>query len=274
MASVITCFFPRFFQTLYKADFSQLSLPVVGTSALLSVLLFCGFLLALWPYLKKRGVRPAAYSSVFQTASRWNGFMALAIADKLFGSEGLATVAFVMAMIIIPLNVINVAVLVWHGGKARDPLTLGKRIISNPLIIACLAGLIMRQMPFSLYQPVEEAIGIVAQAALPMGMIMVGAGLIIRDTVRPSALALFSVMLKLVGFPIVMLVVALAAGAEGTTLQLLALCATVPTAMNGYVLARQMGGDATLYATVTTLQTTASFITIPLVLAVAARLGG
>jgi malonate transporter len=35
-------------------------------------------------------------------------------------------------------------------------------------------------------------------------------------------------------------------------LTILALCAAVPTAMNGYLLARQMGGDAPLYAAVAT----------------------
>lgn len=36
--------------------------------------------------------------------------------------------------------------------------------------------------------------------------------------------------------------------------------------MNGYLLAKQMGGDAGLYASVATIQTAASFVTIPLVL--------
>ena len=49
---------------------------------------------------------------------------------------------------------------------------------------------------------------------------------------------------------------------------------SVPTAMNGYVLAKQMGGDAPLYAAVATLQTVASFFTIPMVLAATAYLAG
>ncbi len=42
--------------------------------------------------------------------------------------------------------------------------------------------------------------------------------------------------------------------------------------MNGYLLARQMGGDAPLYAAVATLQTAVSFITIPAVLAITTQL--
>jgi malonate transporter len=48
--------------------------------------------------------------------------------------------------------------------------------------------------------------------------------------------------------------------------------------MNGYLLARQMGGDAPLYAAVATVQTVASFLTIPAVMwaagLVAAQLAG
>jgi predicted permease len=44
--------------------------------------------------------------------------------------------------------------------------------------------------------------------------------------------------------------------------------------MNGYVLAKQMGGDAELYATVTTLQTLLSFATIPAALLIAAQFVG
>ena len=44
--------------------------------------------------------------------------------------------------------------------------------------------------------------------------------------------------------------------------------------MNGYLLARQLGGDAPLYAAVTTLQTAVSFFTMPAALALAQLVGG
>ena len=62
----------------------------------------------------------------------------------------------------------------------------------------------------------------------------------------------------------------LVAGLGHTTVMLLGLSASVPTAMNGNLLAKQMGGDAPLYAAISTLQTVAAFITMPLVLAVIA----
>ncbi len=41
--------------------------------------------------------------------------------------------------------------------------------------------------------------------------------------------------------------------------------------MNGYILAKKMGGDAELYAATATVQTVFSFLTIPLVLMAAGQ---
>ena len=91
------------------------------------------------------------------------------------------------------------------------------------------------------------------------------------DAIHTAGLefALLPVGIKLVVFPVLVIGLGLLAGLDRVTIGLLALCASVPTAMNGYLLAKSMGGDAPFYAAVATLQTAASFVTIPLVLAMA-----
>ena len=70
-----------------------------------------------------------------------------------------------------------------------------------------------------------------------------------------------------------MIAIAVSFGISGNALLYLTLCAAVPTAMNGYLLARQIGGDAELYAAVTTLQTAVSFFSIPALLALVQAAG-
>lgn len=106
-----------------------------------------------------------------------------------------------------------------------------------------------------------------------MGLLAIGASLRLGD-LRPRVALLLPVALKLLLFPALLVGTAVAFGITGSQLSYLALCAAVPTAMNGYLLARQLGGDAELYAAVTTVQTVASFLTIPAVLAVAAQITG
>jgi predicted permease len=107
-----------------------------------------------------------------------------------------------------------------------------------------------------------------------MGLVTIGAGLRVHDLLRPRAPIIVPVMLKLAFFPALLVAIATTFGVDGQELLYLALCAAVPTAMNGYLLARQLGGDAELYAAATTMQTIIAFFTIPMVLAVTAQLAG
>ncbi|AKI01004.1 putative permease [Hoeflea sp. IMCC20628] len=262
------------FLTLATADFSSIELGTVSLVALIAVAVVTVLLIALHPLARARGMSDASYSTLFQTSSRWNSFIALAIAEKLAGPSGLALVALVMAVIIIPLNFINVIVLVWYGTGGRSMATLVKRIAGNPLILGCVAGMIVNALPFGIYQPLEQAIDLIARSALGLGLLMVGAGLKLNDALRPGPAVLAPTALKLIVFPLIMTGLALAFGLTGEPLIIVVLCASVPTAMNGYLLARQMGGDAPLYAAVTTVQTVASFLTIPAVMWAVAQIAG
>ena len=64
---------------------------------------------------------------------------------------------------------------------------------------------------------------------------------------------LIGMALKLFFFPFLLVSIA-TLGVEGPSLVYLALCGAVPTAMNGYLLAKQMGGDAPFFAVTTTWQ--------------------
>ena len=69
--------------------------------------------------------------------------------------------------------------------------------------------------------------------------------------------------------PLVALCAVLLTGLGSDLLPTIILCCAVPTAMNGYVVARQLGGDAELYAAIVTSQTLLSFITLPFWLMIA-----
>ncbi|WJR67283.1 AEC family transporter [Neorhizobium sp. CSC1952] len=260
------------FHTLARADFTSIDLHVVGMTAIGVVLLMCLFVLLLWPALRRIGVRAPAFSSLFQAATRWNSFIALAIADKLYGATGLTVVAVVMAAIIIPLNFINVSVLLWFSGAHRGYWQFTLRVISNPQIVSSALGVAVNLLGIPIYEPLMVAVGLVAQASLSLGLIAVGAGLKVRDAVRPRPMVLVGTAIKLIVFPVVMIGIATLVGIGGQPLVLLALSAAVPTAMNGYILAKKMGGDAELYAATATVQTAASFLTIPAVLLFAGQL--
>lgn len=262
------------FSTLAQADFAGMEAGTLSIASIGSVTLMSAAILLAWPLFRKAGVSASSYTTVFQTSTRWNGFMALATAGKLYGQEGIGMLALIMTLIIIPINFYNIGILVWFGGGARDVRVFLAKVLTNPLVLASALGALFNLLGISLYAPLMETIDLMAEASLSLGLIMVGAGLRVADALRPGGVALLSVALKLFVMPLVMVSAAWLLGIEGNALLVVALGASVPTAMNGYLLAKQMGGDAPLYASVATLQTAASFLTIPLVLTLTGYVAG
>ncbi|QPC92834.1 AEC family transporter [Mesorhizobium sp. INR15] len=261
--------------TIVNADFDGLHLDAMMLALLVALPLMFAFVLSLWPLLRGNGLAVAGeFSSIFQTSIRWNGFMALAIAQKLFPPAGMAVVALVMAVIILPINLMTVFVVTrFADGNANWPILL-RRMVTNPMVIAAAGGLLLRAMPFELFAPVNDTLRLIGQAALGLGLVGIGSGLRLDSLIEPRAAVLIPVVIRLIVFPALLLAVSMLVGVTGQELSFLVLCGAVPTAMNGYVLAKQMGGDAELYATVTTLQTLLSFFTIPAALLITAQFVG
>jgi len=263
------------FITIYNADFAGLELDAMMMALAVALIAMVTVTCGLWPLLDRSGlVRRSEFSSIFQTAVRWNSFMALAIAQKIFPPAGMAVVALVMAIIIIPINLMTVFLVTRFANHATNWRKIGRDMAVNPMILGSLAAILFRCLPFHLYGPLNQTLGLIGNAALGMGLLAIGAGLRLGDLWRPRVALILPVVLKLMLFPTLLIGAAIAFGVTGEQLSYLALCAAVPTAMNGYLLARQLGGDAELYAAVTTVQTVASFLTIPAVLAVATQITG
>lgn len=263
-------FFPAIlFSTMARADFSEASGITVSVLAIVAFCIVSLIVLATWPALKRLGMTPSSYTSLYQTATRWNGFIALAIASKTFGHQGLTTMGLVMAIVIIPINIAAILVLTWFSGGKPNLATMALRVVSSPLIVSTGLGILVGLVGIPIYAPVMVSVDLLAQASLSLGLISVGAGLRIQDALKPSFGVMAAVVVKLAVYPLIAIGIGIAYGLDATTLALLALSASVPTAMNGYVLAKQLGGDTEFYAAAATLQTAFAFFTIPAILLIA-----
>ncbi len=262
------------FVTVYRADFSGLSLGKVIMALFIALGLMCVLALAMWPVLKQFNISGRTFSSVFQSTIRWNGFVALVIAENMFPPEGAALVGLVMAAIVVPINVSTIAVLAWFTDSQPNLGSVLRRVATNPLIIGTCLGLAARLLPGGVPGFLFDGLQLIARAAIGIGLLTIGAGLRLESLFKPSLAVYVPTFLKLAVFPFLVISIALLLGVEGDELTYLALCASMPTAMNGYVLARQMGGDAENYAVTVTVQTVIAFFSIPAVLAISGQLTG
>ena len=115
--------------------------------------------------------------------------------------------------------------------------------------------------------------GILSQAALPVGLLAVGFALNLRALRGAIAPLGWACVAKFLALPLVALMLARIWGAEPLVTQVLILFAALPTASSSYILARQMGGDAPLMAGIITAQTLLAMATLPITLMLYPLLG-
>ncbi len=210
----------------------------------------------------------ATASSVLQGAARHNSFIALAVAERLIGAEGLALAALVTALLIPVTNITVVTlmvVLIRGGGASRSIVNAVLRDLArNPLLIAVFLGIGANLLGLSSIPIVHDMTKILGAAALPIMLLCVGANIRLRAMTAAGLPVALSVVGKQLVFPALILVAAQFVDLSSTALMVLIFYGAAPTAASAYTLARQMGGDAPVMATIITLQTALSFVTLPL----------
>jgi hypothetical protein len=206
-------------------------------------------------------------SSLLQGVTRHNTFIALAVAESLFGPEGLALAALVTALLIPTTNITVVSLMVALLRKRGDVSTIRAilhDLARNPLLLAVGVGIVVNLGGTGRIPVVHEIADLLGGAALPIVLLCVGANIRPRAMAAAMGPTLLSMLGKMVVFPAAILALALAVGLSPTETLVAVLFGAVPTAAAGYTLARQMGGDAPLMAAMITLQTVLALVTLPL----------
>jgi malonate transporter len=258
-------------QTLVKADLTTVPVAGVGGALLLALLLMSLLCLALQPLLARCAVDGPAFTSIFQGATRWQTYVALAVSVNLYGDTGLALASVAMVAIIPLVNVFSVSVLAHYASPEKQSFrAIGMTVVRNPLIWACAVGLALNMLHLPLPRIWHEVADALGRSALAIGLLVTGAGLQLAGMFRPSLAASVAVFLKLVLMPVLAIALAVWFGLSGSNLAIVAVCSAVPASSSAYVLARQMGGDAPLLAQIITLQTILAAITMPIAIALVA----
>ncbi len=255
---------PLLFHTIVTANLEQGEALRLAAAFLVAIGAMAVILLALRPVLPVTG---AAFSSMFQGAIRWNSYVALAVIAALLGQHGVALAAVAFAAMVPLVNVLSVLVITRYAGEAPAAgRAIARAILLNPLIIACLLGLAFAMLQVPLPTFFLDMLKSMGAATIPLGLLAVGAALDF-DHMRASTLSTsVTVVLKLLLMPALMYAACLICGVEGAARTVAIVCAAVPPASSAYILARQLGGDHLLMATLITVLTLVSVVTIPLAL--------
>ncbi len=215
------------------------------------------------------------FPSTVMGLTRNNIFIVLAAGQALLGPEAAALTA-IAAMLYVPtVNIIGVVCCMRYGtAQTTEVWGTVRALSSNPLILACVVGLLLNVTGIGLPGPLDPAAKLLSDSALGLALFCVGAGLTLPAVrMAPWGLAVTGV-LKLLAMPLLAFVICWLSAVPDAVALAVILYHAGPCAPGAYILAKQLGGDADFMAAIITTQTVAAALTLPLVFAAARAVYG
>jgi len=210
------------------------------------------------PFIK---TAPMVYESGMQTAYRFNSYIALALASRLGGDEGVGLMALLLGFGVPLCNMAAVHALAHRNGN------LFKELRQNPLLIATASGLLFSVAGLHLPEVASAVLSRLGNASIALGLLMVGAGLRLSSIGNNKLMSAYFTAIKLMAVPATAFVLGRWLGLPALQLQIVVLFCAMPTASSCYILAARMGGNGPVTAFLISLGTLMSAVTLPFWLA-------
>lgn len=246
---------------------SVAGVPWTGMLAVVSAaLLAASGVLVAWHRFVDMSLPGSTFTSIFQGGVRFNTYIALALAQAFLGAEGLEMGAVVAGFMIVLINLLCIAALAaWGGAAVRGAIPFTRAVLGNPLIVACVAGWTLSLSGIGVPGLAADILDIIGRAALPFGLLAVGAALRPELVPRHWKPALVSSLVQFGLKPLVVALLIPVLALKGAAAGALVIALVTPTATSSYILARQLGGDAPAMASIITFQTLVAFLIMPMV---------
>ncbi|MCL4674698.1 MAG: AEC family transporter [Pararhodobacter sp.] len=201
------------------------------------------------------------FAGAWQTAWRFNTAMGFVAVATLTQADA-ALMAVVAGMAVPVANIFAVSVLS-RGGALGFAATV-QRVALNPFLLASVLGVAVGLSGWTPPTLVMAPLVLLAQAAIPIALMSIGATMDWRALARLDAFSGILVGVKLLVLPAATLVACLVLGADPSITAILTMFAALPTASAAHVLAAGFGADRRLSATVVAQSTLLAALTLPL----------
>ena len=247
-------------KNIYTSSLESLMNPTVFITAGVGILLMFFLLIFVIPRIEKDR---KACGAMIQACFRGNyAYFGIPMVQSMFPNAD-TSVASLLVVIVVPLfNVLAVIDLeLFRGGKA-DPKQILKKIVTNPLILGSLAGLIILltglQIPSILQKPIDD----LSKIATPLALFLLGASINFGKTGSHARQLSICVLSKLVIFPLLAVILSALMGMRGVDLACMLIVFGAPAAVNSAVMAQQMGSDGDLATEAVVFTTAFSALTM------------
>ena len=205
-----------------------------------------------------------------QSCYRFNSYIGVAIILNALGEEGVKHFAILIGMIIPVINVLCVSTLAWFSEKNMLPVKrlaqTAKALITNPLILACLAGILYSKLSHGFPPFIDNALKLSSAVALPLAMLSIGGALTLNTVRDHFKLSLVSSAFKLLVLPLGGYLFLMLFGVTGPAFKVGMIYFTLPTSPALYILSSQLNSDTDLASASIAMSTMLSFFSLSIAL--------
>ncbi len=213
-------------------------------------------------FLKEKAQRGEFIQASYRSSA---ALLGIALTTNIYGDAGLVPLMIIGS---VPLYNIMAVVVLSLTSPAKDAPKKGlwkstlKGIVTNPIILGIAAGLLWSVLGLPFPPILEKTVSSLSDLAAPLGLIAMGATFRLDKAVGQARPAIAASVIKLVGFCILFLPLAVRMGFRGEELVAILIMLGSATTVSCYVMAKNMGHEGTLTSSTVMLTTLFSAFTI------------
>ena len=197
---VFFVFFPvLLFHSIVKSplDLSATSGLIAGGLTLAASGIALAYVLPYLPWLGAR-IDRREHAACAQIGFRFNSFIALAMAERLAGPEGLLLIAVLIGVCV---PIFKMAA-IWPMARHSET-HFGRELLRNPFIIATVSGLLANLLGFHIPNWLEPSVSRIGAGSLALGLMAAGAGMRLGSIAQAKALSVAVLLIKHMMMPLV-----------------------------------------------------------------------
>ncbi|GAB6055448.1 AEC family transporter [Methanobacterium movens] len=251
------------FLAMYGADLSII--PILAPIPLVCIMVaaITGTLAYIWTRSKNLPQK-TRWSIIIPAAMLNSGFLGYPIALGVFGTDGLVRAIFYDMGSILVFIGFGIILLFIFGGRYQDIL---KRAIIFPPLWGIILGTAANYWTIPLGFLVDDVLGYLAGAAIPLIMISLGLSLELKGIKENIEAATITSIIRLIISPAIAFLIVYMIGMSGLERTVTIIQAAMPSAMLSMVLAINYELDLKLTASCVFFTTILSLVTLPIIMA-------
>jgi len=259
------------FNSVYAADLAaSFNGKLIGWSIGGLIVLFVLLMLVIPIIEKDNTKRGVMVQAIFRSNFALFG---LPVATSLCGEEGIGPTSLLLGIGVPFFNIMAVISLETFRGKKPSIRKMVRGVLTNPLIIACVLGILCNLLKVELPYAVAKSATDLGRVATPLSLVVLGGEFVfgkVKGHIKQLSIVILS---KLVLSPLIMVMVGISLGFRKELLVPMLIMFGAPTAVSSFTMAQQMDGDADLAGEIVVFTSGLSIFTMFLWIFILKQLG-